>query len=144
MEVLASVVTRLFEREDRPLTAGDLRSLDWVLAGVAVIAMAMGLLGLAERYIWFNTEVPASLLVQLDHRDTALTEDKYRLFAWECEAKFGRGPMEVRRAGSDSYVRCGGIWPGVRTLASKTEQYEKASKAYWQDPDAPATIPLSK
>ncbi|WP_329832752.1 hypothetical protein [Stenotrophomonas geniculata] len=144
IEVLASIATRLFVREDRPLTVGDLRSLDRVLAGVAVVAMTMGLLGIAERYIWFNTEAPASLLVQSDHRDTALTEDEYRLFAWECEAKFGRGPVEVRRAGSDSYVRCGGIWPGVRTLAAKTEQYEKASKAYWKDPNAPATIPLSK
>lgn len=144
IEVLASVATRLFARVERPLTVGDLRGLDRALAGIAVVAIALGLLGIAERYTWFNAEVPASLLVQSDHRSTALTEDEYRLFAWGCEANFGRGPVEVRRAGSDSYVRCGGLWPSVRTLAAKTEQYEKASKAYWKDPNAPATIPLSK
>lgn len=109
---------------------------------MTVIAAGMALLGAAERYTWFNSEVPS--YVQSDHRSTALTEDQYRLFAWECEAKFGRGPVEVRRAGPDSYVRCGRLWPGISTLAAKTEQYEKASKAYWKDPNAPATIPLSE
>ncbi len=144
IEILFSAAARLVDSADRPLTVGDLRGLDRIIGASAGIAMVLVLIGTTEQFVWSNTDKPLSIQIQSDHRSTSLTEDQYRLFAWECEANYGRGPVEVKRSGQDSYVRCGGMWPSRKTLAAKTEQFDKASKAYWSDPNAPVTIPLSK
>lgn len=129
---------------DRQLTVGDIRGLDRIIAFTALAALVLAVIGTADRVIWSERDTPYSVQIQSDYRSGTLTDDQYRLFAWSCEEKYGKNPVETMRSGQDTYVRCGGQWPGRLTLAAKTDQFNRAFASYWDDPNKPVTITPKK
>jgi len=82
--------------------------------------LAVGLVSVAERILWFNSSTPPSFLVAKDYGDR-YTANKHRLFRILCDVRDAKGPLLIREIDNQVYVRCGDWFPQSYTIsASKT------------------------
>lgn len=144
IELFFAALSRLVSPAARPLTVGDIRGLDRIIAFTALGAVILAVVGVADRVIWSDRDTPLAVQIQSDYRSGTLTDDQYRLFAWSCEEKYGKNPVETKRSGQNTYVRCGAQWPGRLTLAAKTDQFDRAFASYWDNPNKPVTLTTKK
>ncbi len=100
------------------------------LSGVAVILV--GALSIVERLVWFNANIPPSIIIAKTYGDR-YTANKHRMFRFKCESR-GGGQFSLREIDGQVYVRCGEWYPEVYTVSASQKAYAQAEVETRNDP----------
>ena len=108
------------------------------VVAVGASAILMGIIGVAERPLWFGMDAVPKLLVKKWYPAT-YTADDHRQLKLACESREA-GPLEIRRIDGRAFVRCGLLFPAVYTISAPLPEFERAFQETLNDPPGTPVI----
>lgn len=108
---------------------------------VSVVAVAgafivLGVVGLAERFMWFNLDAVPRAFIERFYQSSYDAND-HRQFRLACQ---NRGTIETRTIDGYIYARCGALFPERVSVAAPEKMYTAAWIATANDPEGQTVV----